>query len=135
MKKSYLLALLAVAVLALAFVYMNNKEASPNTQSPKSTKEQPGSDTPIVKPVAVLDTALFQKLQLHVTNGDTSGKWPVKSAFPLPGALLPFKRIVAYYGTCTLLVWAFWVNTRKHKCFKCCRMSAGNGKKQIPLSR
>ena len=24
--------------------------------------------------------------------------WPVKTAYPLPGALLPFNRIVAYYG-------------------------------------
>ena len=33
-----------------------------------------------------------------MTNGDSSGKWPVKSAYPLPGAILPFKRIVAFYG-------------------------------------
>lgn len=98
MKKSYLLGLLAVAVLALAFVYMNKKEANPNTQPQKTSKETPSADTPVKQAVAELDTALFQKLQLHVTNGDTSGRWPVKTAFPLPGALLPFKRIIAYYG-------------------------------------
>ncbi|MCR6719925.1 MAG: hypothetical protein NVV59_06410 [Chitinophagaceae bacterium] len=34
----------------------------------------------------------------HITNGDTSGLWPVKTDYPLDGALLPHKRILAYYG-------------------------------------
>jgi hypothetical protein len=33
-----------------------------------------------------------------ITNGDSSGKWPVKTDYPLAGAILPFKRIIAYYG-------------------------------------
>src|SRR5690242_10936908 len=33
-----------------------------------------------------------------IANGDTTGRWPVKHEYPLPGALLPFNRIVAYYG-------------------------------------
>jgi hypothetical protein len=33
----------------------------------------------------------------RMANGDK--RWPVKNApLPLPGAILPFKRIVAYYG-------------------------------------
>ncbi len=35
---------------------------------------------------------------LALANGDTTGKWPVKGPFPLPGAILPFNRIVAFYG-------------------------------------
>jgi len=34
----------------------------------------------------------------YLANGDTSGRWPVKHDYPLPGAVLPFNRIVAYYG-------------------------------------
>jgi hypothetical protein len=35
----------------------------------------------------------------RMANGDTTGRWPVKGApYPLPGAILPFKRILAYYG-------------------------------------
>lgn len=35
----------------------------------------------------------------YLANGDTTGRWPVKNApYPLPGAVLPFHRIVAYYG-------------------------------------
>jgi len=47
---------------------------------------------------APLDTVHYNKLLLHLANGDSSGRWPVKTAYPNPGALLPFNRIVAYYG-------------------------------------
>jgi hypothetical protein len=46
-----------------------------------------------------IDTALYNKKLLELANGDTTGKWPVKKQpYPLPGAILPFKRIVAFYG-------------------------------------
>jgi hypothetical protein len=32
------------------------------------------------------------------TGTPKSSLWPVKAPYPLPGAILPFKRIVAYYG-------------------------------------
>lgn len=50
----------------------------------------------VVKPV--LDTVLYHERLQHVVNGDTSGKWPVNEPLPLPGAIFPFKRILAYYG-------------------------------------
>ncbi len=49
-------------------------------------------------PAPTLDTILYDRLMVHMVNGDSSGKWPVKSDYPLPGAILPFKRIIAYYG-------------------------------------
>src|SRR5690606_6611221 len=34
-----------------------------------------------------------------LANGDTTGLWPVlKQPVPSPGAILPFKRVVVYYG-------------------------------------
>jgi len=45
-----------------------------------------------------LDTALYNQLLHHLANGDSSGRWPVKTAYPRAGAILPFSRIVAYYG-------------------------------------
>ncbi|MEO9146868.1 MAG: hypothetical protein ABI237_15060 [Ginsengibacter sp.] len=45
-----------------------------------------------------IDTALYNKLMLNLANNDTTGKWPAKSPYPLPGAILPFHRIVAFYG-------------------------------------
>jgi hypothetical protein len=45
-----------------------------------------------------VDTADYNRLVKYLANGDTTGKWPAKSPYPLPGAILPFYRIVAYYG-------------------------------------
>lgn len=46
-----------------------------------------------------LDTATYNQKVLTLANGDTTNHWPVKSQpYPLPGAILPYKRIVAYYG-------------------------------------
>lgn len=46
-----------------------------------------------------IDTGLYNKKISELANGDTTGKWPVKNQpYPLPGAILPFKRVVAYYG-------------------------------------
>ncbi|MCD0490439.1 hypothetical protein LPB86_19530 [Pedobacter sp. MC2016-14] len=46
-----------------------------------------------------IDTALFKAQLKKLANGDTTGKWPVKNQpIPLPGSILPFKRIVVYYG-------------------------------------
>lgn len=50
-------------------------------------------------PAPPLDTAKYNKRLMELANGDTTGRWPVKNQpYPLPGAILPFKRIVAYYG-------------------------------------
>ena len=46
----------------------------------------------------LLDTAEYDKLILKIANGDSSGRWPVKSHYPSAGAIFPFKRVVAYYG-------------------------------------
>ena len=47
---------------------------------------------------AKLDTAEYNRLMQYLANGDSSGRWPVKGPLPLPGAILPFNRVVAYYG-------------------------------------
>lgn len=57
--------------------------------------DPPKADTTL-KPI---DTAKYDSLLVKLANGDTTGKWPVKKQpYPLPGAILPFKRIVVYYG-------------------------------------
>ncbi|XZF15707.1 hypothetical protein ACTHGU_06190 [Chitinophagaceae bacterium MMS25-I14] len=48
--------------------------------------------------MAVIDTARFDFLQLYLVHNHPNSKWPVRTEYPLPGAVLPFKRIVAYYG-------------------------------------
>ncbi len=41
----------------------------------------------------------YDKKMKHMVNGDTTGLWPVTTDhYPLMGAILPYKRIVAFYG-------------------------------------
>lgn len=60
-----------------------------------TTSEQPAANEPVKK---AIDTALYDKIIKDLTNNDTTGKWPAKAPYPLSGALLPFHRIVAFYG-------------------------------------
>jgi hypothetical protein len=46
----------------------------------------------------MLDTVLYNSLLRHLVHDTAKGGWPVKTAYPLPGAILPYHRIVAYYG-------------------------------------
>lgn len=45
-----------------------------------------------------IDTVAYNKLLQQLSNNDTTGMWPVKAPYPLPGAVLPYSRIVAFYG-------------------------------------
>ncbi len=56
------------------------------------------AEAPAPAPVTILDTALYHRQIQHMLNGDTSGKWPAKAPLPLTGAILPMKRVIAYYG-------------------------------------
>ncbi len=60
----------------------------------KDEKVNPGK----VYEKKTIDTTLYNQLMNNLANGDTTGKWPVKSPYPLAGAILPFNRIVAFYG-------------------------------------
>ncbi|MBK9737864.1 MAG: hypothetical protein IPO92_24180 [Saprospiraceae bacterium] len=45
-----------------------------------------------------IDTALYDLKLSELAGNKPDNKWPVKAPYPLKGALLPFNRIVAYYG-------------------------------------
>ncbi|MFW0715896.1 hypothetical protein [Pedobacter sp. N23S346] len=67
-----------------------------NQTSSDTTKKKTDSAANVMKPV---DPKLYDSLVKKLANGDTTGKWPVKNQpTPLAGAILPFKRIVVYYG-------------------------------------
>ena len=73
------------------------KTSAPPTQLAAAT-----SDTTVAEPANVrtpVDAASYKEALTKNANGDTTGRWPVKDQpLPLPGAILPFKRIVVYYG-------------------------------------
>jgi len=67
--------------------------ATAATAAPKDTVPAPAVTYP------PLNKPLYDSLMKRLAHGDTTGRWPVKGApYPLPGAILPFKRVVAYYG-------------------------------------
>lgn len=88
-----------IALIATACQPMTD-QAQISPQSPEQPAEhlmpdtlrdpQPAPDGP--------DTVLFNNIQLHLVHNKPSVKWPVKTDYPLPGAILPYKRVVAYYG-------------------------------------
>jgi hypothetical protein len=59
------------------------------------------ADSAVAAPVskyAPLDTTAYNAKVAWLSRQDTVPGWPVKAPLPVPGAVLPFKRIVAYYG-------------------------------------
>lgn len=61
----------------------------------KRSPDQVKKSEPVRK---IVDTAAYNKLVKNISNNDTTGKWPAKGPYPLEGAVLPFHRIVAFYG-------------------------------------
>lgn len=92
--KNYL-SLLSI-LFALVILSCNNNSKTTKTAA---AQDSTGKEQQVQSSSTTLDTAKYNQLMQYVANGDTTGRWPVKNApLPLPGALLPFNRIVAYYG-------------------------------------
>lgn len=90
--KSFLPILFTLVIIACNNNSKTTKTAAAQDSTGKEQQATQGYST-------TLDTAKYNQLMQYVANGDTSGRWPVKNApLPLPGAVLPFNRIVAYYG-------------------------------------
>lgn len=45
-----------------------------------------------------IDTTAYHKLVLNLSNGDTANIWPIEPTYPNKGAILPYQRIIAFYG-------------------------------------
>src|SRR5580698_6316330 len=62
----------------------------------------PAPKDTVVAPPAVsrepIDTAAYNKKLLFLAHNDAASRFLIYKDYPLPGAILPFKRIVAYYG-------------------------------------
>lgn len=88
-------------LIAALIIVSCNAQVKTKSNNKDSAASQTGDESALASqhPSGKLDTAKYDQLMKYIANGDTSGRWPVKSApYPLPGALLPFNRIVAYYG-------------------------------------
>lgn len=102
LKKYILYSLLLLVTFLLLFFGFKAWQApaqfsstqSGNTNGLKDSSQQEAAET-------MTDSALLQvygdKMK-QIINGDTSGRWSIKPELPLPGSILPYKRIIAYYG-------------------------------------
>lgn len=88
-KTTLFAALFSLLILSSCQKQAGDKKTVQVTEK-KTIKEEPKIPT--------LDTADYSKRVQLLANGDTTGRWPVRKPYPTNGAILPFKRIVAYYG-------------------------------------
>jgi hypothetical protein len=80
---------------AISFIGCDSKKSPQSNNATKGEKDSAAVQTPQVK---TLDTADYNRRMQYLSNHDTSGKWPAKTVYPNASAILPFHRIVAYYG-------------------------------------
>ena len=86
-------------VLSMVFVLALSGCDSKKTPGAKNSKEEKTSGQTEEKERTPIDTLAYQQKLKALANGDTTGLWPNHlRSYPLDGAILPFKRIVAYYG-------------------------------------
>lgn len=87
---------LSTAIIVIACFCSCNETASGD---PIAIDKKAGEQSTTQEPVkAVFDTAAYDRKMLALSNGDTTGKWPVKTVYPLAGAIFPDNRVIAFYG-------------------------------------
>ena len=96
MKTAFLLPGLFFAS-ATFFVITAGCNETANGDAP-NTKKIVGDSATETSEKIIFDKAAYDRKMQALSNGDTTGKWPVKSVYPLAGAIFPNHRVVAYYG-------------------------------------
>ncbi len=102
--RNQLLTLTACSLTALTiFISCSSGDGNAKTTAKNDTAKTEEAKSESVKATSSdyppLDKKKYDEILKYLSNGDTTGKWPVKNQpYPLPGAILPFKRIVVYYG-------------------------------------
>ncbi len=90
-----------VICLAIGFYFFKEKRASVSevTQNPELVfiEDPVIVDSPSVK-LSSLDTTDYIRRVLQLAHDSVAKNWPNLSVIPDPGAILPFHRIVAFYG-------------------------------------
>jgi hypothetical protein len=86
-------------IYSLVFMFVIILSGCNQNGGEKTGQQTPANIKEKVKVVVKVDTLLYNQKLKALANGDTTGRWPIKTQpYPLKGAILPFKRIVAYYG-------------------------------------
>lgn len=94
-KKSLLVVVIFLSAV-LALIYFPKLENASTAASPVGINTKDTNDTAVVKRVE--PSLSFKEKMAHIRNGDSSLRWNLNRPEPLPGSILPYKRIVAFYG-------------------------------------
>lgn len=97
MKKHFQILVVVVTLILLSSTIFSCEKANSNGKNKTATKKAKVDSLKKAKRM-LLDTVDYKKRITVLSNGDTTGKWTVKTVYPLTGALLPYKRIIAFYG-------------------------------------
>ena len=96
--KSLIQIVVVLLVSLFTIIRCSNSEVKTRQQTGLSTNDKTGAKLAPITDSLQIDTALFNAKLLQLAHNKPSDKWPVKTKYPLKGAILPFKRVVAYYG-------------------------------------
>jgi hypothetical protein len=95
--KSYAIIALLSSCLFFFVAGCNSGHSATEKMSSDSTGKITSEATKVYDRKTI-DTAKYNQIMSALANNDTTGLWPVKGPYPLAGAVLPFNRIVAFYG-------------------------------------
>ena len=95
--KKLAIACITLPLLLLGSLSCNRGKAAETVNGTEKAETVKG-DSVEKKTVLTIDTLDFNKRMVALSNNDTTGRWPVKAPYPLPGALFPYNRIIAFYG-------------------------------------
>src|SRR5690606_21786949 len=96
MKNQPITGTLLLLLMITSFISCNDSKSAELTPAKEEIKAEETTSSTATN--IELDTALYNQRLMSMSNNDTLNLWPVKTAYPLPGAILPFNRVVAYYG-------------------------------------
>ena len=83
-----------ITLFLVACISACNHSAGNDSSDKKGTVNSTAHETTKI----VFDSAAYNRKMQALSTGDTTGKWPVKSVYPLAGAVFPDHRVIAFYG-------------------------------------
>lgn len=101
MKKKSLILARHILLLSILLLITSSCNWGKTTDAPITIEKKEVKKAVIVKEnlALTIDTTDYNKRMLALANNDTTGRWPVKNIpYPLVGAILPYNRIIAFYG-------------------------------------
>jgi hypothetical protein len=84
-------------VLILSLVLILSYYPFPGNRNVNASVTAEGT-TAEISPKPAPPSLSFLATMDHIRNGDSSGKWETVKTEPLPGSILPYKRVIAFYG-------------------------------------